>query len=217
MEANKPEAQRCCEIAERHLRAGNPEKALKFLNKSIKLYPTQQAQVLRSSVLERIQSGSTGSSAGASSSGGGRQSSFSSNGGGARPAAAPAPAPEPERRTSETGRSYTDKQVDIANQILAQKGKQNQHFKVLGVDTSSDSDQIKRAYRKLALKLHPDKNAAPGADEAFKLVGQAYSVLSDDEKRAAYLRFGDDGEGTSNHGSSGGMGGARYRQAAYTH
>ena len=57
------------------------------------------------------------------------------------------------------------------------------HYNVLGVSPTANENDLKKAYRKLALKLHPDKNSAPEADEAFKLVGLAYATLSDPRKR----------------------------------
>ncbi len=65
------------------------------------------------------------------------------------------------------------------------------YYKILGVDKKASSDEIKKAYRKLALKYHPDKN--PGdktAEEQFKKLSEAYAVLGDAEKRAQYDSFG---------------------------
>src|ERR1044072_3814004 len=65
------------------------------------------------------------------------------------------------------------------------------YYEVLGVDRSAGEEEIKRAYRKLAVKHHPDKN--PGdktAEEKFKELGEAYEVLNDAEKRALYDHYG---------------------------
>ena len=70
------------------------------------------------------------------------------------------------------------------------------YYEVLGVPKNSESDAIKRAYRKIALRYHPDKN--PGnkdAEESFKEAAEAYEVLSHEEKRASYDRFGHAGVG----------------------
>jgi curved DNA-binding protein len=64
------------------------------------------------------------------------------------------------------------------------------YYKILGIDRKAGQDEIKRAYRKLARKYHPDVNKDPAAEDKFKEMGEAYEVLKDPEKRAAYDRLG---------------------------
>src|SRR5437879_8464810 len=65
------------------------------------------------------------------------------------------------------------------------------YYEVLGVGRSATEEEVKRAYRKLAVQFHPDKNPDdPHAEEKFKELGEAYDVLMDPDKRAAYDRFG---------------------------
>ena len=64
------------------------------------------------------------------------------------------------------------------------------YYEVLGVDKKSDKKDIKKAYRKLALKYHPDKNPSKSAEEKFKNISEAYAVLSDDQKRKMYDTYG---------------------------
>src|SRR5574342_42289 len=66
------------------------------------------------------------------------------------------------------------------------------YYDVLGVSRSATEDDIKKAYRKLALKFHPDRNPEDrrGAEERFKEIAEAYQVLSDTERRTVYDRFG---------------------------
>lgn len=64
------------------------------------------------------------------------------------------------------------------------------YYSVLGVKRGADAATLKKAFRALALKFHPDKNPAPEAEERFKLINEAYAVLSDPQKRTAYDRFG---------------------------
>ena len=87
-------------------------------------------------------------------------------------------------------------------------------YELLGVDRSASADELKKAYRKLAMKYHPDKN--PGdeaAEQKFKEVSEAYDVLKDDQQRAAYDQYGHaafeggTGGGHPGGGMGGGMGG----------
>jgi molecular chaperone DnaJ len=64
------------------------------------------------------------------------------------------------------------------------------YYEVLGVQKSASKEEIKNAYRKLALQYHPDRNKEPSAEETFKEVSEAYAVLSDDEKRKRYDIYG---------------------------
>jgi molecular chaperone DnaJ len=77
------------------------------------------------------------------------------------------------------------------------------YYEVLGVSRSASKDDLKRAFRQLARQYHPDVSDAPDAEERFKEINEAYTVLSDDDKRAAYDRFGHAGV----NGMPGGFGG----------
>jgi hypothetical protein len=67
------------------------------------------------------------------------------------------------------------------------------YYAILTVPRTASVDEIKSAYKKLALRLHPDKNKLPRAEDAFKQVGRAYGTLSDPQKREVYDRHGEDG------------------------
>src|SRR2546421_2862926 len=69
--------------------------------------------------------------------------------------------------------------------------KKRDYYEVLGLARNASEEEVKRAYRKLAVQYHPDKNPNdPHAEEKFKELGEAYDVLMDADKRAAYDRFG---------------------------
>lgn len=92
--------------------------------------------------------------------------------------------------------------------------KKRDYYEVLGVSKNADAAEIKKAYRKLALKYHPDKN--PGnkeAEEKFKEAAEAYDVLSNEEKRKRYDQFGHAGMG----GEAGGFGGGMSMDDIFSH
>ena len=95
--------------------------------------------------------------------------------------------------------------------MAAQNVRSEDYYRVLGVERRADATALKKAYRKLAVKYHPDKNPDnPSAEENFKRVAEAYDCLSDPQKRAAYDRFGKEGARAAEQGGGfGGGGGMR--------
>jgi molecular chaperone DnaJ len=89
---------------------------------------------------------------------------------------------------------------------------QSDYYETLGVGRNASAEEIKRAFRRLAMQYHPDRNKEPGAEARFKAVNEAYEVLSDPDKRAAYDRFGHAGvhgmgeRGFEGFGNFGGFG-----------
>ncbi|TDH68507.1 hypothetical protein CCR75_005568 [Bremia lactucae] len=173
MEMNKGEAEKCLEIGKKHLRLGNWEKAIKFFDKSHRMYPLAGVEAMRDRARTEMEKVSASKRPPTSPRGGMRH----------RSATAPSRSP-----SSEPSRPYTAEQLQMVRQIKACKT----HYEVLSARQDATDNEIKKAYRKLALKLHPDKNSAPGAEDAFKAVGKAFAILSDPEKRAHYDQYGDD-------------------------
>ncbi len=97
------------------------------------------------------------------------------------------------------------------------------YYDVLGVNKSAGAAELKAAYRKQALQWHPDRNKSPEAEEKFKEINEAYEILSNPEKKAAYDQFGHaafepGGMGAGGFGGFGGAGqGRTYRQGPFTY
>ena len=185
--ANKEAAEDCKSRGVSLLEAGQYEQALKWLSKSHRLFPLSGIDGLIEVATRKLQGNShsnskaqggsaprnsgasPGNSGSASSSGGG-----GGGGGGGTGAGADRP--------------YTAEQEAGAKKILALSKKS--HYEVLGVGRGASESEAKKAYRKLSLKYHPDKNSAPSSADAFKAINTAYDVLSDKEKRNIYDQVG---------------------------
>lgn len=205
MEANKDSAIHYIELAERAILDNDNERALKYLTKSENLFPTQKAKDL----IERLMysnSYSTSSSSnnnhnhnhGSSSTNAhSEQSSSSTTTNGTSSHA--------RHRTTTTNNShsstdYTSEEAEAVRKIKTCKDL----YEILGVNKSASEAELKKAYRKLALQFHPDKCKAPGATDAFKAIGKAFSILSDPKKREQYDQYGHAMEPQYHRNSNGG-------------
>ncbi|KAJ1528884.1 hypothetical protein ONE63_007253 [Megalurothrips usitatus] len=181
MESNRDEAERCLEYAEKFILEGKTDKAEKFLNKAERLFPTARAKEL----LERVKfTQQTGGNEGP------QQRKSSSSG----------PTSEPSSTKKETPTAeYNKSHVEAVKKIKKSKD----YYEILGVDKEASESEIRKSYKKLALLIHPDKNQAPGAQEAFKVIGNAVAILTDPEKRKQYDLYGSAEERVSHHHNQG--------------
>lgn len=187
MESNKDEALRCLSIAQKHLDTGNISSARKFCQKSISLFETSQALTLLASINSAPESSTSGTA---------KASATEEH---------PSASGKKHRGTKSTAipngtaggiggekRDYTPEQYATVKRVRTCQV--TEYYEILELKKECEEADIKKAYRKLALALHPDKNGAPGADEAFKMVSKAFQVLSDPQKRVIYDRSGSDPE-----------------------
>ncbi|ANB12940.1 Hlj1p [Sugiyamaella lignohabitans] len=109
-------------------------------------------------------------------------------------------------------RSYTPAQMAAVTRV--RKCRHTDYYAILDIESPSSDSEVRKSYRKLALIMHPDKNGAPGADEAFKLVSKAFQVLSDPDKKRIFDQTGADPDSRGGGGGGGFGGGAGSRAAA---
>jgi len=171
MEANKEEAERCIKRAEMFILDGKKDKAEKHLLKAERLFPTQKAKDL----LEQLKT---------------FQPQAEQEG---EPRKRHVPKKESDEqpqykehqqqsKSSASDKEYNKEHLEAVKRIKRCKD----YYDILGVTKEATHSDIKKAYKKLSLQLHPDKNKCPGAAEAFKAIGNAAAILTDPEKRKQY-------------------------------
>lgn len=184
MDGNKDDALKSLKIGKEALESGDRIRALKFINKARRLDPTLPVDDLLSTI-EKEPNGSADQPA--------QGSTGSANG--------PTPSDQPSLRhragssagpssasPSSPATAYTEEQIAIVRQIKKKKD----YYEILGVEKSCTVEDVRKAYRKLSLKVHPDKNKAPGAEEAFKSVSKAFQCLGNEETKRKYDVSGSD-------------------------
>jgi len=122
-----------------------------------------------------------------------------------------APRPSSERKrpaVEKEERTYTVEQERIVRMVRTTRD----YYKLLKVEKTATKEEVTKAFRKLAVRCHPDKNSHPGAEDAFKKLNTIKGILTDDQKRKTYDRFGEEGVSMGLGGGGGGMG----RSQAFT-
>ncbi|KAL6522844.1 hypothetical protein OROHE_016691 [Orobanche hederae] len=170
MDSNKDEALRCINIAKEAIAAGNKRRALKFLGIARRLNRDLPVDDLLASCETLDSSSSTSPTNNVKNVTEEKDDEGSVNGG----------------SVSNEERSYTEEHVHLVHQLKTKKD----YYSILGLEKDCSVEEIRKAYRKLSLKVHPDKNKAPGSEEAFKKVSKAFKCLSDDDSRRQYDQTG---------------------------
>ncbi|XP_076941926.1 chaperone protein dnaJ 49-like isoform X2 [Bidens hawaiensis] len=166
MDGNKDEAMKCIGIAKEAIASGNKERALKFIGIAQRLNHNLSVDDLLAACKNLDSANSTPSN------GKNHATSNSVN------------SESVEGVNKEP--SYTEEHVQVVRNIK----RNTDYYEILGVSKTCSVEEVKKAYRKLSLKVHPDKNKAPGSEEAFKKVSKAFKCLSDDNSRRHYDQTG---------------------------
>ena len=166
-EANRDEALRCKEIAMMAKVGGDLPRCIKLLEKSLRLYPDDTVRdLLKTIQLESKKSVPSFNPKSATGTDGSKG---------------------PRNPVSD---SFTPDQLQEVRRL----SKLESYYDILGVDKAANENDVKKAYRKLALKYHPDKSRVPGSEEAFKRISKAFQCLSDPVKRRQYDLSGRDAD-----------------------
>nr|XP_009624382.1 chaperone protein dnaJ 49-like [Nicotiana tomentosiformis]XP_009624383.1 chaperone protein dnaJ 49-like [Nicotiana tomentosiformis]XP_018632929.1 chaperone protein dnaJ 49-like [Nicotiana tomentosiformis]XP_018632930.1 chaperone protein dnaJ 49-like [Nicotiana tomentosiformis]XP_033516990.1 chaperone protein dnaJ 49-like [Nicotiana tomentosiformis]XP_033516991.1 chaperone protein dnaJ 49-like [Nicotiana tomentosiformis]XP_033516992.1 chaperone protein dnaJ 49-like [Nicotiana tomentosiformi len=165
MDSNKDEALRCIGIAKEAIMSGNKQRALKFIGIARRLNSELDVKDLLAACenLDAL-------TADHPSEVGNVSSEKHVNG------------HVELDEVSDGKRSYTEDHVHLVTHIKSKKD----YYAILGLEKDCSVEEIRKAYRKLSLKVHPDKNKAPGSEEAFKKVSKAFKCLSEDDSRRQY-------------------------------
>ncbi|XP_026191776.1 dnaJ homolog subfamily B member 14 [Cyclospora cayetanensis] len=196
MEGNKDEAAKCVALAKKAMLAGDFSKAQRLLDKAQRMFPSPEIESLAAACAHKQHGASNStngsSETGAQASSGSRQRRASP--GVSRPSNTSASAPHLTRSRSAASGScaaaagaaaapaHTPEQARLCEAVL----QESCYYRVLGVSNDASEEVIKKAYRRLALLLHPDKNKAPKAEDAFKKVSKVSGTLLDPKERRVY-------------------------------
>lgn len=174
MDSNKDEALKCFKIGKEALGAGDKVRAKRFLSKAQRLDPSLPVDGLLASAYDADSTEATSESPAETFE---PQQQQQPNGGPSLRTRASASSSSDSSKAA-----YTEDQVEIVRQIKKQKD----YYQILDLERECTVEDVRKAYRKLSLKVHPDKNKAPGAEEAFKAVSKAFQCLSNEESRKRY-------------------------------
>ncbi|KAF6154107.1 hypothetical protein GIB67_009807 [Kingdonia uniflora] len=166
MDGNKDEASRCIKIAEAALASGDKRRALKFIRIAQRLNCNLSVDDLLASCENLESESATVEEKPVDRASKKSILSNSANG--------------------NVEHTYTEENVKLIREVKRTKD----FYDILGVEKSCTVEEIRKAYRKLSLKVHPDKNKAPGSEEAFKKVCKAFKCLSEEESRRHYDQTG---------------------------
>lgn len=191
MDSNKDEGLRCMRIAKNALESGDKVRALRFLKMAKRIYPNPQVDAFLRELAEgeeptaakksdsetdfKQQAGTANGTKDGEGRANGMPRSRSSN------YASEANGNEerskngiPRSRSTASVSDATPEQTETVRRIRKTKD----YYEILGLSKTCSEGEIRKAYRKLSLKVHPDKNSAPGAEEAFKAVSKAFQVAA---------------------------------------